>query len=383
MPTSNDSLGIVETKQVTLFDAGNPLTLVCGDQLNEVVIAYETYGTLNADASNAIYICHALTGDAHAAGWHEGDKHPGWWDTMIGPGKSFDTNKYFVVSSSCIGSCYGTSGPASIDPETGKPYGLRFPMVTIRDMVEVQKGLVDFLGIKSLLCVAGGSMGGMQVLEWTVSHPECVRSAIPIATTWRHSAQQIAFNEVARQAVIADPAWNQGDYYDSEGPRLGLAGGRMVGHITYLSDKGMEAKFGRRLRGKEKYGYDLSIDFEVESYLKHQGSSFVDRFDANSFLYVTKALDYFDLGERFENMTDAFRNAKCPFLVIAFSSDWLYPPYQNKSIAEFVRRAGGDATFCEISSDYGHDAFLLEYEQQASLITAFLERSQRPVHSHA
>ena len=226
-------------------------------------------------------------------------------------------------------------------------------------------------------------MGGMQVLEWTVSHPECVRSAIPIATTWRHSAQQIAFNEVARQAVIADPAWNQGDYYDSEGPRLGLAVGRMVGHITYLSDKGMEAKFGRRLRGKEKYGYDLSIDFEVESYLKHQGSSFVDRFDANSFLYVTKALDYFDLGERFENMTDAFRNAKCPFLVIAFSSDWLYPPYQNKSIAEFVRRAGGDATFCEISSDYGHDAFLLEYEQQASLITAFLERSQRPVHSHA
>lgn len=217
-------------------------------------------------------------------------------------------------------------------------------------------------------------MGGMQVLEWSVSYPDRIRSAIPIATTWRHSAQQIAFNEVARQAVMADPAWNHGDYHGTEGPRLGLAVGRMVGHITYLSDKGMEAKFGRRLRGKERYGYDLSIDFEVESYLKHQGTSFVDRFDANSFLYVTKALDYFDLGERFDNLADAFRRAQCPFLVIAFSSDWLYPPYQNKSIAEFVRRAGGDATYCEISSDYGHDAFLLEYEQQAPMVAGFLER---------
>lgn len=367
-----DGLGIVETQTVELFPDG--FVFESGVRFGPITVAFETYGELNGARDNAILVCHALSGGAHAAGWHEGHSKPGWWDAMIGPGKAFDTDKYFVVSSSCVGSCYGTSGPASIDPETGRPYGLRFPIVTIRDMVNVQKGLIDHLEIESLLCVAGGSMGGMQVLEWSVSYPDRIRSAIPIATTWRHSAQQIAFNEVARQAVMADPAWNHGDYHGTEGPRLGLAVGRMVGHITYLSDKGMEAKFGRRLRGKERYGYDLSIDFEVESYLKHQGTSFVDRFDANSFLYVTKALDYFDLGERFDNLADAFRRAQCPFLVIAFSSDWLYPPYQNKSIAEFVRRAGGDATYCEISSDYGHDAFLLEYEQQAPMVAGFLER---------
>lgn len=370
-----DGLGIVQTQAVELFAEG--FEFESGVRFGPITVAYETYGTLNENGDNAILVCHALSGGAHAAGWHEGSRKPGWWDTMIGPGKAFDTDKYFVLSSSCIGSCYGTSGPTSLDPTTGKPFGLRFPMVTIRDMVNVQKGLTDHLGIESLLCVAGGSMGGMQVLEWTVSYPDHVRSAIPIATTWRHSAQQIAFNEVARQAVMADPAWNHGDYYDTDGPRLGLAVGRMVGHITYLSDKGMETKFGRRLRGREKYGYDLSTDFEVESYLQYQGSSFVDRFDANSFLYVTKALDYFDLGERFENLSDAFRHTQCPFLVIAFSSDWLYPPYQNKSIAEFVRRAGGDATFCEISSDYGHDAFLLEYEQQAPMVAAFLDRARK------
>ena len=370
----NEGLGIIQPQTLELFPNG--FEFESGVKFGRIEVTYETYGRLNPSKDNAILVCHALSGGAHAAGWHEGHRKPGWWNNMIGPGKAFDTDRYFVISSSCIGSCYGTSGPASIDPETGKPYGLRFPMVTIRDMVNVQKALVEQMGIESLLCVAGGSMGGMQVLEWAVSYPEWVRSAIPIATTWRHSAQQIAFNEVARQAVMADPAWNHGDYYGTEGPRHGLAVGRMVGHITYLSDKGMEAKFGRRLRGREKYGYDLSIDFEVESYLQHQGSSFVDRFDANSFLYVTKALDYFDLGERFENLADAFHRTRCPFLVIAFSSDWLYPPYQNKSIAEFVRRAGGDATFCEISSDYGHDAFLLEYEQQTPMVAAFLERAK-------
>ncbi len=370
-----DGLGIVKPQTVELFPEG--FVFESGVQFGPVHVTYETYGTLNESKDNAILVCHALSGGAHAAGWHEGHRKPGWWDTMIGPGKSFDTDKYYVVSSSCIGSCYGSSGPASIDPNTGNPYGLQFPMVTIRDMVNVQKALVESLGIESLLSIAGGSMGGMQVLEWTVSYPDSVRSAIPIATTWRHSAQQIAFNEVARQAVMADPAWNHGDYHGTEGPRHGLAVGRMVGHITYLSDKGMENKFGRKLQSREKFGYDLSTDFEVESYLQYQGSSFVDRFDANSFLYVTKALDYFNLGERFENLADAFRHTKCPFLVIAFSSDWLYPPYQNKSIAEFVRRAGGDATFCEISSDYGHDAFLLEYEQQAPMISAFLERTAK------
>ncbi len=365
-------LGVVGTQSVVLCHDG--LRLDNGDTFGPVTVAYETYGQLAPARDNVILVCHALSGGAHAAGYHAGAEKPGWWDVMIGPGKAFDTDRYHVVCANVIGSCYGTTGPASTDPATGRPYGLRFPVVTMRDMVNVQKALLDHLGISSLLCVTGGSMGGMQALQWAVSYPDMVRSVVALATTHRHSAQQIAFNEVARQAIMADPAWNNGDYSDGDGPRLGLAVARMVGHITYLSDVGMERKFGRRLRNRERYGYDFSLDFEVESYLRYQGKSFVERFDANSLLYLTKALDYFDLSNGGDSLSAAFRGVKARFLLMAFSSDWLYPPYQLKEVAQAIRRAHGDATYCEVRSDYGHDAFLLEHGQQEPLVRAFLDR---------
>ncbi len=371
-PDGENALGIVETQYAVVCEDG--LELDNGLTLGPITVAYETYGTLSPAKDNVILVCHALSGGAHAAGMHAGARKPGWWDVMIGPGKAFDTDHYFVVSSNVLGGCYGTTGPSSIDPQTGRPYGLNFPVVTIRDMVQVQRRLLDHLQIPSLLAVTGGSMGGMQAYQWAVSYPERVRSVIAVATTHRHSPQQIAFNEVARQAIMADPAWNNGDYYDTGGPRLGLAVARMVGHITYLSDKGMELKFGRRLRNRERVGYDFSTDFEVESYLQHQGQRFVGRFDANSLLYMSKALDYFNLANGYDSLSEAFRSCRSLFLLVAFSSDWLYPPAQNKAIAQAIRRAGGDATYCEISSDYGHDAFLLEHKQQTPLIRAFLRR---------
>ena len=319
-----DPKEIVETKSVVLCKEGLPLA--SGVTFGPITVAYETYGTLNQKKTNAIMVCHALTMGAHAAGYLPGQDKPGWWADMIGPGKAFDTNKYFVICPNVLGSCYGTTGPASIDPETGKPYGLRFPVVTISDMVNMQRHLLDYLEIPSLLTATGGSMGGMLALQWAVSYPERVDSVIAIASTHRHSPQQIAFNEVQRQAIVADPAWLHGDYYDSEGPRHGLAVGRMVGHITYLSEVGMERKFGRRLRNREKYGFDFSTDFEIESYLRYQGQSFVDRFDANSLLYLTKALDYFDLADGHESLAQAFRRSSAIYLLITFSSDWLYPP---------------------------------------------------------
>lgn len=367
-----DGLGIVEEKSVVLCEDGLPLD--SGVTLGPITLAYETYGTLNSQGDNAILVCHALSGGAHAAGFLPDQKKPGWWDLMIGPRKAFDTDKYFVVCSNVLGSCYGSTGPASINPKTGNPYGPEFPVVTIRDMVNAQRHLLDRLGVKSLLTVTGGSMGGMQALQWAVSYPERVRSVIAIATTHRHSPQQIAFNEVARQAIMADPAWNNGRYYDSDGPRLGLAVARMVGHVTYLSDVGMERKFGRRLQSRERFGFDFSLDFEVESYLRYQGKSFVERFDANSLLYLTKALDYFDLSNGFGSLTEAFRRGRSLFMLMAFSSDWLYPPNQLKEVAQAIRRCGGDCTYCVINSDYGHDAFLLEYQAQDPLIRSFLER---------
>lgn len=372
--TQQNSLGIVETKMVQLCQNG--LALDSGVSFGPVDVAYETYGQLNAGKTNAIILFHALSGGAHAAGFHEGARKPGWWDTMVGPGKVFDTDRYFVICSNVIGGCYGTTGPMSINPETGKHYGLSFPVITVRDMVNVIIKLLDFLKIEKVLAAAGGSMGGMLALQLAVGHPDRVASTIGIATSHQHSAQQIAFNEVARQSIMADLAWNKGDYYESDGPRVGLAIARMIGHVTYLSDQGMQQKFGRRLRDREKFGYDFSLDFEVESYLQYQGNSFVDRFDANSMLYLTKALDYFDLGSYYKSLTDAFSNAKCLFLLIAFSSDWLYPPHQLKDVARAIRRSGGDATYYEISSDYGHDAFLIDYERQAPLIRSFLERAQ-------
>jgi homoserine O-acetyltransferase/O-succinyltransferase len=349
--------------------------LESGLKLKGLKIAYETYGELSDEKDNAILICHALSGDAHAAGHHSGDKKPGWWHDMIGPGKAFDTDRYFVVCSNVIGGCKGSSGPNSLDPSTGKPYGLSFPIVSIRDMVNAQKKLLDFLGIQKLLSVCGGSMGGMQALEWAVSYPGMVSSCIPIATTHKHSAQQIAFDEVGRQAIMADPAWRGGDYYQKEHPSAGLSVARMIGHITYMSSRSMEDKFGRVLK-KEKLGYEFTTEFEVEGYLRYRGDSFVKRFDANSYLYMTKAMDYFDL-QKDKPLAHAFRDLKAKFMVIAFSSDWLYPPYQSKDIVRALKMNGIDVTYCEISSDYGHDAFLLEYEEETKLIGHFLNNVRK------
>jgi len=333
------------------------ITLDSGAVIAPVEIAYETYGSLNAAKSNAILVTHAFSGDAHAAG--EG----GWWANMIGPDKAFDTDKYFVISSNVLSGCRGTTGPGSIDPATGCPWGMRFPAVSIADMVRLQKMLIDHLGIEKLLAVAGGSMGGMQALEWAVAYPNSVRAAIPIATTARHSAQQIAFNEVGRQAIMADPDWNGGDYYDKRPPARGLAVARMVGHITYMSDESMRQKFGRRLRAPDQ--------FEVESYLQYRGSKFVDRFDANSYIYITRAMDSFDLTER-GALPTLFEGVNTRFLVVSFTSDWLYPPYQSQEIVSALRSRNCDVAYINISAHYGHDSFLVEVEQQSEIVGGFL-----------
>jgi homoserine O-acetyltransferase len=362
------SAGIVETKYYTFGE----LTLENGEQLAPVTLAYETYGKLNGDKSNAVLIVHALSGDAHVAGYHEGSNKPGWWDEMVGPGKAFDTDKYFVVCSNIIGGCKGSTGPSSINPKTGKPYGLDFPLITVGDMVNAERHLVDFLGVGKLLSVTGGSMGGMQVLEWMVSYPERVKSVIPISTAMRHSPQQIAFNEVGRQAIIADANWNNGDYYGGAPPDSGLSVARMIGHITYMSDKSMAEKFGRRLKDNHASA-KFTTDFEVEGYLHHQGTSFVERFDANSYLYITKAIDLFDV-TRGKTLAEVFKNVSAKVLVIAFKSDWLYPAYQTQEIVRACKLSNLDATYCEIESSYGHDAFLLETEEETYLIKHFLER---------
>ena len=368
-----ESVGIVEPKYLTFAAPPKEMTLECGRTLGPITLAYETYGELNETRDNAILVVHALSGDAHAAGFHHArEKQPGWWDIMIGPGKAFDTRKYFVVCSNVIGGCKGSTGPSSIDPRTEQPYGLSFPMVTVRDWVDTQKVLIDHLGIERLLGVVGGSTGGMQVLQWVVSYPEMVRLAIPTATTSKLSAQAIAFNEVGRQAIQSDPNWREGDYFGKTVPRRGLAIARMIGHITYLSDRSMHQKFGRRLQDKSAYGYDFRADFQVESYLRYKGNHFVSRFDANSYLYITKAMDYFDLSQTYGSLEEAFGGIKSKFLVISFSSDWLFPTYQSKEIVSALRRVHADVIFTEIQTEYGHDAFLLESQQLSSLISNFL-----------
>ena len=359
---------VVQTQTTTFCS----LALDCGVTLRNVDVAYETYGELNAGRSNAILILHAFSGDAHAAGVHRDTGQPGWWSAMIGPGLAFDTDRYFVICSNVLGGCQGTTGPNCMDPSTGKYYAMRFPVITVSDMVRLQKMLVDWLGIERLLAVAGGSMGGMQALEWAVSYPDAVASVISIAATSRHSAQQIAFNEVGRQAIMSDPDWNEGDYYDSKPPARGLAVARMVGHITYMSDDSMRDKFGRRLRDKDAFGYDFSVDFEVESYLRYRGSQFVTRFDANSYLYITKAMDYFDLSTRKGSLAAAFESVKSRFLVLSFSSDWLYPTYQSLETVSALRSRGVDVAFCELKSTYGHDAFLIETREQSEMVAGFL-----------
>ncbi len=365
-------VGVTETKFYT-FDR---LELESGEVLSPVTIAYEVYGTLNASKNNAILLCHALTGDAHVAGISREDGRLGWWEFMIGPKRPFDTDKYFIICSNVIGGCKGSTGPSSINPETGTPYGMSFPVVTIKDMVNAQKRLIEHLGIEKLFCVAGGSMGGMQVLQWTYSYPDNVCTAIPIATTIKHTPQQIAFNEVGRRAIMADPEWMGGDYYGKSFPASGLAVARMIGHITYMSDQSMKEKFGRKRRKSEKYGYDFEAEFEVEKYLKYRGETFVQRFDANSYLYITKAIDYFDLGENRE-LIKFYDSKDMKFLVISFSHDWLYPPYQSKEIVKILKYAWVDVTYCEISSTYGHDAFLIKNEEQESLIRDFLSNAER------
>ncbi len=367
---------IVKTQYVT-FD--KELKLQSGAVLGPITLAYETYGELNAHRSNAILILHALSGDAHVAGKHSAqDAKPGWWDEAVGPGKAFDTDKHFVICSNVIGGCKGSTGPSSVNPKTGKPYGLTFPVLTVADMVEAQRLLIDHLGIEQLLTVTGGSMGGMQALQWAISYPNRIRSAIVLAATARASAQSIALNEVARQAIYADPNWNRGDYYEGTPPNVGLALARMIGHITYLSEASMREKFGRRLQEREHYGYEFATEFRVESYLKHQGLTFTKRFDANTFLYITKAIDYFDLSLGLPGLADAFRNVAARFLVVSYSSDWLYPPPESEEMVRALLKNGVDTTYIEIKSDYGHDAFLLEVDRLSKLTHDFLASIEHP-----
>lgn len=372
------SAGVAEKQYYTFAEPPDTLTLESGAQLGPITLAYETWGRLSAKRDNAVLVLHAFSGDSHAAGFYKQDSpdsKPGWWDSLIGPGKGLDTNKYFVICANILGGCSGSTGPSSVNPETGQPYGLDFPMMTVADIVETQKALLGYLGISSLHTVIGGSVGGMQVLEWCVRYPEMVRSAIPVATTMRHSALAIAFNEVARQAVMSDPRWNKGNYYGGECPDLGLAIARMIGHVTYLSDEAMRRKFGRRLQNKNNLSYGFDVDFMVESYLRYQGSKFVKRFDANSLLYITKAADYFDLVEReppAKSLND-IHGAAVKFLVISYTSDWLYPTYQAKELIQALKRANLDVSFCEIEADAGHDAFLIPDERLGSLVGGFLD----------
>ena len=364
-----NSVGKVSPQDFT-FNEG--LKLQCGQLLAPITLRYETYGTLSPSADNAILIEHALSGDAHVAGYYsESDEKPGWWDTMVGPGKTFDTNKYFIVCSNVIGGCSGSTGPGSMNPATGTRYGMDFPFVTIADMVHAQKKLMDHLGIRKWLCVAGGSMGGMQVLRWALLYPDCMESIIPIATTSRISAQSIAFNWVGREAIMSDPEWSGGHYTDQ--PDRGLAIARMLAHITYLSEESMRRKFGRKLQSATDYSFDFDKDFSVESYLEHQGMRFVDRFDANAYLYITRAIDYFDVADKSNgDLAKGLAPIQCKTLVVSFSSDWLFPPEQSREMVRGMLKNGLDVTYCNIKSSYGHDAFLLEDDTLGRLISNFL-----------
>jgi homoserine O-acetyltransferase len=410
LPPDAGAVGVVETRSFSFGSAAEPLLLERGGRLDAVTLAYETYGTLAADGGNAILACHALSGDAHAAGWSSDADAPsavdgmgadekgivprgglGWWDGMIGPGKAFDTRKYFVICSNVIGSCRGSTGPSSVDPATGRPYGSRFPLVTVGDMVRAQRELLRHLGVERLLAVAGGSLGGNQALQWTVAYPEMVAGCVAIATCASLSAQGIAWNEIGRQAITADPAWKGGDYYGGPQPERGLAVARMIGHVTYLSEQSMTARFGRQRRTEARETASGRLEsppasaaqgdprlgpFEVESYLRHQGRRFVDRFDANSYLAISRAIDEFDLAEAFGggSLARAFERAEASFLALSFSSDWLYPPHESQRIVAALEAAGREVTYRNLRSSYGHDAFLLEEGRQTSLVRPFLAR---------
>jgi homoserine O-acetyltransferase len=360
--------------KVVRFGADRPLRLDAGVDLSPFQIAYQTYGTLNAAKSNAILLCHALTGDQHVNNVHPVTGKNGWWETLVGAGKPIDTDKYFVICSNVVGGCMGTTGPASIDPRTGKFYGLEFPVVTIRDIVRAQAMLIDHLGIDTLFAVAGGSMGGMQVLQWAASFPERIFAALPIACATRHSAQNIAFHEVGRQAVMADPDWRGGRYLaEGVNPRRGLGVARMAAHITYLSDAALHRKFGRRFQDRTNPTFSFDADFEVESYLRHQGSSFVERFDANSYLYLTRAMDYFDLAADYDGvLANAFKAIKTRICVVSFTSDWLFPTVESRAIVHALNAGGARVSFAEIVTDKGHDAFLLDEPELFAIVRGFL-----------
>ena len=348
------------------YSSTHPLTLESGAILPEFQLAYEVVGVLNADRSNAILVCHALSGDAHAA-------NGGWWDAMIGSGKALDTDKYCVLSSNTLGSCKGSSGPQSLDPKTGKPYGLTFPVITVGDMVQAQKQWISSLGITQLHMVIGGSMGGMQAIEWAIMFPDMVKSCAIIATASWLSPQALAFGAVGRQAILADPKWNSGNYETTEPPESGLSIARMIGHITYLSEESMRMKFGRKLQQKEDYGYDFKTDFQIESYLLHQGDKFVNRFDANAYLYLSKAMSYFDLEKKYGSVTKAFENVKSSFLVVSISSDMLYPSKQSKELTHALMKHRKPVTYVEMDSPYGHDSFLIETDKLTNLVKPYLE----------
>jgi homoserine O-acetyltransferase/O-succinyltransferase len=360
------------------FGPDKPLRLDAGVDLSPFQIAYKTFGTLNAERSNAILICHALTGDQYAIGEHPATGKSGWWETMVGPGKPIDTDRFFVICPNVLGGCMGTTGPAS-KTASGEPYGLALPVVTIRDMVRSQAMLLDHLGIDSLLCATGGSMGGMQALQWAASYPGRVFAALPIACAARHSAQNIAFHEVGRQAVMADPDWRNGRYLiEGTSPRRGLAVARMAAHITYLSDAALHRKFGRELQDRKAPTFGFDADFQVESYLRHQGSIFVERFDANSYLYITRAMDYFDLAADYGGvLANAFRGAKTRICVVSFTSDWLFPTSDARQIVHALNAAGASVSFAEIVTDKGHDAFLLEEPELFQIVRGFLEAAAR------
>ncbi|MDX1993130.1 MAG: homoserine O-acetyltransferase [bacterium] len=369
-PDEAGSVGIVQ-RRYAHFDI--PLHLRGGGILPAFTLAYETYGTLNEDGSNAVLICHALSGDSHVAGYYtdDPDEKPGWWDDAVGRGKMFDTNRFFVICSNVIGGCQGSTGPSSLAPD-GKPYALRFPMVTVADMVQAQFHLLDTLGVHRLFAVAGGSMGGMQALQWAVAAPDRVENVLFIASTPRSSAQNIAFNQIGRQAIYADPNWNGGDYYGRTKPDAGLAVARMVGHITYMSEYSLETKFGRHLQQRDHLGYDFDVDFSVESYLQHQGQKFVERFDANSYLYITKALDYFDIAEGYESLHEALSEVKARFLVMSFTSDWLYTEGQAKELVDALRAVGCEVEYHHITAYFGHDSFLVEVETMTQVVGGYL-----------
>lgn len=371
LPAEPGEVGLVMPQD---YVSEEPFTCDSGHTLPGFTLRYESYGRLNATADNAVLVCHALSGDHHCAGFHQlSDRKAGWWNNIIGPGKALDTNRYYVLCCNVLGGCQGSTGPSSINPETGQAYGTSFPLVTIRDMVRAQERWLRALGVKQLHAVIGGSMGGMQVLEWGVSFPGYVRKLIAMATTAREGAQAIAFNEVGRQAILQDPDWQDGNYAAGAGPRVGLAIARMMAHITYLSDASMARKFGRRTVANRTSSDDnFDVQFEVESYLRYQGRSFIDRFDANSYLYITRALDQFDLAERAGSLEAAFAPVEAQSLVVGFTSDWLFPPEQNRAITTALLRAGKRATYAELETDLGHDSFLLESPQLYALVRDFL-----------